>query len=156
MPDANWQEFDTDLIIAISENVNWLDKANWATFAAAVNFSISFALVLEQGDDSQDSDFASIIGSALSENGIFVGQKAKTLLGMFFGNNGSVIMQYNTEDKSGSYQIFDEIKSQGKMTVFIVGDYKERKIIDSFLHVDVESYTHEIQAIVEAFTNNRD
>ena len=156
MADANWQEFNTDLISAMGENINWFDKAAWATFAAVVNFSISLALISEQGDDFQDSDYATIIRSAPDENGIFVGQKGKSLLAMFYGDSGSVIVQYNTEDKNGSYQIFDEIKSQGKMTVFIVGDYKERKIVDTFLHVDVESYAHESQALAETFMNNRD
>ncbi len=155
MADANWQDFNTDLITAMDENVNWLDKANWASFAAIVNFSISLAMIAEQGDDFQDSDYATIIRSAPDENGIYVGQKGKSLLAMFFGETGSIIAQYNSEEKSGSYQIYDEIKSQGKMTVFIVGDYKERKIIDTFLHVDVESYAHESQALAEAFINNR-
>ncbi len=156
MADGNWQAFNTDLITAMNENVNWLEKTNWASFSAIANFSISLMLIAEQGDDFQDCDYATIIRSAPDENGIFVGQKGKSLLAMFYGDSGSVIIQYNTEDKSGSYQIFDEIKSQGKMTVFIVGDYKERKIIDTFLHVDVESYAHESQALAEAFMKNRD
>ena len=129
MADANWQEFNNDLISAMGENIDWLDKAAWATFAAVANFSISLALISEQGDDFQDSDYATIIRNAPDENGIFVGQKGKSLLAMFYGDSGSVIIQYNTEDKSGSYQIFDE---------------------------DVESYAHESQALAEAFMNNRD
>ena len=156
MAEDNWQEFNTDLIAAMGENVDWFDKASWASFSAIVNFSISLAQIAKQGDDFQDSDYATIVRSAPDENGIFVGQKGKSLLAMFFGDTGSVIAQYNTEDKSGSYHIYDEIKSQGKMTVFIVGDYKERKIIDKFLHVNIETYAHESQALAEAFMKNRE
>ena len=154
MADGNWQAFNTDLITAMDENVNWLETANWASFSAIVNFSISLMLIADQGDDFQDSNYATIVRSAPEEDGIYVGQKGKSLLAMFFGESGLIIAQYNTEDKSGSYQIYDEISSQGKMTIFIVGDYKERKIIDKFLHVDVETYARESQALAEAFTKN--
>lgn len=88
MADASWQNFNTDLITAMEENVNWLEKANWTSFAAIVNFSISLAKIAEQGDDFQDSDYATIIRSAPDENGIYVGQKGKNLLAMFFGETG--------------------------------------------------------------------
>lgn len=155
MAEANMQEFNTDLITAMDENFNWLDKSSWTSFAAVVNFSISLALIAQEGDDFQDSAYATIVRSASDENGsIYVGKKGKTLMAMFFGETGTVIAQYNTENRDGTYQIYDEITAQGKMTIFIVGDYKERKIIDSFLHLDAEAYGHEYQALTEAVMNN--
>lgn len=156
MANADWQVFNTDLIVAMGKNINWSDKANWASFAALANFTISLALIDDRGDDFQNSDYAAIVRSAPDENSIFVGKKGKNLLGMFFGESGSVIIQYNTDDKSGSYQVYDEIRSQGKMTIFIVGEYKEKKIIDTFLHIDVESYAHESQVLAEAFMKSQD
>lgn len=156
MADTNWQDFNTDLITAMDEKLNWLDKESWNSFAAVVNFSISLALIAKQGDDFQNSDYANIIRSAPEENGIYIGRKGKTLLVMFFGKTGTVIAQFNTENKEGSYQIYDEITSQGKMTIFIVGDYKERKVIDTFLHINVEAYANESQALADAFIQNRE
>lgn len=154
MEDESWKTYNTDFIVALNDNVNWQQKENWVSFAAVVVFSISIGLISELGDGFQESDFASIIRDAQNENGIFVGQKGKELIAMIFGEKGAVIAQYNANSKTGTYRIIGDLVSQGKMTIFIVGDFKERKIIDSFVHVDANSYANEYEAIAKAFIQN--
>lgn len=151
---SNGQEFNTDILAAMSDKVDWHQKNTWACFASVVSFTISIALVAQQGADFQDSDFAYIVRSAAEENTIFVGEKDDDLFAMFYGTTGSVIAQYNAHSKVGSYQIMNDITSQGKMTIFILGDYKEKRIISSFRHIDIDSYTHEYQSLAEAFMND--
>ena len=156
MAEENWESFNTGLITAAEETIDWQKAETWASFAAMTNFSVSLGLIAELRDEFQDSSYAEIVRDAGEQNGIYVGQKGTSLLVMFFSTYGTVMMKYDGNSKEGTYHIFDEITSQGKLTIFLVGDYKERKIIDTFVHVNVENYASEYQTLSESFMKSHD
>ncbi len=144
-------ELNSELISAAENSIDWTDKKTWGAFAACVSFSVAIAMMNEE--EMASTNISDIIRSSCDENNIYVARKQQILFAMYFSELGSAIVRYDTSSKEGVIDVLDELIAQGKMTIFIVGDYKERKIIDTFLHVNPEVYVNEYQAFIEMMSN---
>ena len=145
MPQDGQFDLDPSAISLFQEQVDFTDKNTWASFAAGC----SFCMVLNMASNNSipGDELSNIIRTACDGDTIYVGKKGNLLSSFYFGAECSAAMTYDYVEKKAVVNIMPEIKSQGKITVFLMGEYKEKKIIETFLHINPDNYANEYQAL---------
>ena len=139
-------ELDPQAISLFQEHVDFTSKSTWAAFAACCSFCM--VLNMASNDSIPGDELSNIIRTACDGDTIYVGKKGSILSSFYFGAECSAAMTYDYVEKKAVVNIMPDIKSQGKVTVFLMGEYKEKKVIETFLHINPDNYANEYQAFV--------